>query len=697
MAPPLQEILVHDSPVQIGRSRGANARLLHPTVSRTHAEIRRRDNGFVIEDLNSHYGTLVNGVRVRMAQVELGDRVQFGTFVTYRVGNEGLLLTKDAHGLELETHGVAIIKGGKKLLGDINLLLPSDKFVGILGPSGGGKSTLLNCLASHREPSSGRLTFNGQQEVSELRDEYRMMLGHVPQEEIVFLPLTSRENLLFSGRLRFGSDKEPDTLDQLVATTLQRVGLEQHADKPVSVLSGGQRKRLSVAIEILSNPQLLLLDEPTSGLDPASGSQLMEQLRIVASRGTTVVCTTHLMDNLNLLDIVVVLGKINDVGRLAYVGPPQDLLQYFDCHSYADLYEILETGQFEPFSAGKEQDGDSEERSSYLKFATATEIQSASDRGGIPDFSGGPTRELLKHLVIQAMDDDSISQAKTMFFRELLLISRDKMLVLMMIAQPLVLGLIVCLTQFNMDYPTPLYFFSSVLSVWLGLNNSARDLVRQRKLYVRDRLAGLRPGAYLAAKFTVFGAVGIAQVFFLLLILRLGSWFVLGDKAHCDLTAISSILWLMVMVLSYLGGLGIGFITSSLVRSEEAAVAALPLLIIPQLLLSVVALGESNNPYDQARPLRPLIVTLQSPSTATGSDYKLSGYAQFVDLLSMPLFTRPATLSLDGTPGRIPEGYIHSIWLGDFLHLGILVCFTWIGTYLTFLKAESGWPRLIGY
>ena len=122
-----------------------------------------------------------------------------------------------------------------------------------------------------------------------------------------------------------------------------------------SVLSGGQRKRLSVAVELLKRPRILLLDEPTSGLDTASEANLMEQLRYVASRGTTVICTTHLMENVRLLDNLIVLGVLDGVGRIAYVGPPGELFGHFGCRSFADLYEELSAGRFVPLATGAEE------------------------------------------------------------------------------------------------------------------------------------------------------------------------------------------------------------------------------------------------------------------------------------------------------------------------------------------------------
>ena len=328
------------------------ARLLHPTVSRNHATLTRCGDGINIVDHDSRFGTFVNGVRVRSVCARQGDRVQFGAATAYRIGPSGLKLDTAASGATIAAAGVAVRKGGRPLVQEASFLIQADTFVGILGPSGAGKSTLLNCIASYHQPDEGRIVFDGGHDVAEERERYRAILGHVPQEDIVYLNLTVYENLRFAAQLQLGPEAGREGVERLVEQALERVGLSQHAKKPASVLSGGQRKRLNVAIELLKRPRILLLDEPTSGLDPASETNLMEQLRYVASRGTTVVCAIHLMENVRLLDNLIVLGVKNGVGQIAYLGPPAELLGRFRCRNFADLYELLSAGRFTPLAVG---------------------------------------------------------------------------------------------------------------------------------------------------------------------------------------------------------------------------------------------------------------------------------------------------------------------------------------------------------
>lgn len=675
--------------VHVGRSSRANIRLNDPTVSRDHATLQRIDSEITVIDLESDFGTFVNGLKVRETRAHIGDKIQFGTSVTYRVCPAGLELAPDARGLEITAEGICIVRGGRTLLSDISVSIPAGSFIGILGPSGAGKSLLLNCIASHRPPSAGRVLFDGQCDTTEHRDRYRSMLGHVPQDDVIYQSLTVLENLNFAAQLRLGEEADSQRLRQTIEQALELVALSEHQSKLASVLSGGQRKRLSVAVELLRRPRLLLLDEPTSGLDPASEAHLMERLRHIARCGTTVVCATHLVDNIQLLDAVIVLGLQHATARVAYIGSPDGLLDHFQCRGFADLYERLQAGRFEPVGHRPEP---SSARSNLGR------LHQEGGRTPSGDTKSRSTERLskegLRRLVVPADDSAPLHQIATVLSRELIMLGRDKMLGVMMLAQSTILGMIVCLTQFQLERLTSLFFFVVVLAIWFGLNNSARDLVRQRKNYVRDRLAGLSPGAYLMAKFSLFLAVGVIQIALLVFVIRIGSSWVLGERIP-ELHSQSILLWLLVLLLSYLGGLGLGFLTSSLARTEESAIATIPILVIPQLLISVVAIGEANSPYSQDRPLRPLVVTLNSPAKAVVGVAKLSGFAELVDVMSMPLYSRPATLVLDWD--RAPKGYGTWIWIGDLSHLIILVAGTWICVYLVFLRVERNWPRLIGY
>ena len=693
-----------DEPIQVGRSGQVAVRLADPTVSRRHATLTRPVEGgaIALEDHDGRFGTYVNGARVRAVALTPGDRVRFGSHATYRVEPAGLRLEDLPGGMALEVEGLGIsavaeaqadarrwppwrsgnpdsdgdLRRFDLLVEDLRIRARPDSFVGILGPSGSGKSTLLGCLAGRRPPARGRVLYDDGRDAYEEPEAYRERLGLVPQDDVIYPRLTGRENLRYAARLRLGDGPE---LDATIAGVLGRVGLGEHADKPVAVLSGGQRKRLSVAIELLRRPRLLLLDEPTSGLDPASEAHLMEQLRHLARGGTTVVCTTHLMDNLGLFDEVVVLGVAGGVGRLAYAGPPGGLLAHFGSRGFADLYESLASGRFEPVPLGRPA------TQGLALGLGAIANPDESDRLEPAEAVLGPPRPRGGGRIDRPRPGPATGPGAGQFLvvsaRAARILTRDRWLVAALVAQPVVLGALALVSQYDAGGPFPILFFAVVIATWLGLNNAARDLVRERRQYARDRLAGLRPVAYLGAKAAVHAAMGLAQVAILLLVLRVGCGMILPEPASGDLAGVSLARWSSVLMLSCLGGVGLGLLASTLARTEEAAVAVLPLLIMPQLLLSAVAAGVHGMPYTEGRPFRPLVVSILKARD-------LNKTAAFVDLISMACPSRAAALAAEAPPVR---GFSRWIWVGDLSHLLILVLGTWSLLFLAFRSEERRW------
>jgi ABC-type multidrug transport system ATPase subunit len=667
---PLGQVQIGDSPVSVGRSSVSSLRLLHPTVSRSHAVIERQSGAVIIRDLDSRYGTFVNGARIGTKTLARDDLVRFGTGIAYRFTGEALAFEPVAGGYSLTLRGVTIVKNGRTLVSGASFDLPANAFVGILGPSGSGKSTLLSVLASYHLPVSGEVLFDDGQPVKEHLDEYRAALGNVPQQDIVYSGLTGRENLLYSARLRSSTDMPVAALNEQVTRALTQVGLLPHADKPFERLSGGQQKRVSVALELLKRPRLLLLDEPTSGLDPAAEANLMEVLKVIAAQGTTIACTTHQMDNVGLFDLLVVIGVKEGVGQVAYVGDPDSLLNHFGCRGFADAFERLRDGAFAP--AGE----------------PTTNADNQAHKANTPRSTVAKLSELME----KPLPDGVLLQAKTVAERSWKRMMRDRSLVVTMLAQPVVLGVLVAATQFAALNTNLLNFFACVVSIWMGLNNSARDLVRERKNYVRERLAGLSPDGYLLAKFATFALIGVVQTTILTIVTyAAGRAFIAGYGIASDFAfgrdegyGLAHFLGVLCcLLLAYLCGLGLGLLASTLAKSEEAAVAALPLLIMPQILISAVAVGCSEDDFGKARAFKPLVMSLTDGLPPKG------GIGCLLDDISMLCYSRPASLVLDIRNGSMT-------WPGDLIHLLILLMLTWAVVYIAFRLNEEKWPKLLG-
>ena len=553
-----KQIIVATAPIVVGRSKHAQVRLLYPTVSGRHATLSRQDGHLVVEDLDSTYGTFVNGGRVKRRTVDFNDRVMFGPQVSYRVGPQGLDLEESTHGLQVTGREVTIVREGKLLVKDANFEIPRDSFVGVLGPSGIGKSTLLSCLATFLIPGRGRVVFDGEHDLVQHREELRAMLGHVPQDDSVLLGLTVAENLFYAAQLRLVAEQSADEIHAEVQRVLSDVGLTEHGDKLARKLSGGQRKRLSVAVELLRRPRLLLLDEPTSGLDPATESNLMSQLRHLANKGTTVVCTTHLMDNLRLFDSVIVFGKRDECGQIAYIGPSNNLLTQFGCKNFADLYEQLEHGAFQPYQLNTAVPvlvPETEATSAPAGIPIINFVKPKTDTADVAS-SEYPT---LKQLAADfGVDASAVRQCGILVARSFRLLSRDRWLLTTIVGQPLGLGILNGLSQYAALHTDALLFFSIVIAAWLGLNNSARDLVAdRRRFYIRERLAGLKRGAFLSSKAVVHTLIGSVQLVLLLLVLEFFQ--LTAQSALVNELKDTSFAWLFcVMLAVYVCALGLG-------------------------------------------------------------------------------------------------------------------------------------------
>src|SRR5215212_9955949 len=225
-------------------------------------------------------------------------------------------------------------RGGRKVLHDVGFTIGAGELLAIVGGSGAGKSTLLDAIAGVRAADEGSVLYDGVDYYRNL-GAYRSSLGYVPQEDIIHRELSLASTLRYSAGLRLPPATPRAERERAVADSLDALDLSERAGVRVGSLSGGQRKRASIAVELLTRPHVFFLDEPTSGLDPATGAELMRQLRRLADSGRTVVLTTHTPDDIAICDKVVFLARD---GHLAFVGTPQEAKRYFDVDDYEEVY-----------------------------------------------------------------------------------------------------------------------------------------------------------------------------------------------------------------------------------------------------------------------------------------------------------------------------------------------------------------------
>jgi len=225
--------------------------------------------------------------------------------------------------------------GFKKILHNISLVFKKNEFVGLIGGSGSGKTSLLTCLNGFRMPDDGSVLLNGIP--LEEKDKVRTLIGYVPQDDIVHKTLTVERALHYAALLRMDETMPEDKIEYRVDKILYQLDLRDHKKKKVKSLSGGQRKRVNIGIELLHSPKLFFLDEPTAGLDPALERQLMRLLASLANEGRSIVLTTHLMQHADMFDILVYLHQ----GHMVYFGPSDEITSFFDVKDMIDLFEKI--------------------------------------------------------------------------------------------------------------------------------------------------------------------------------------------------------------------------------------------------------------------------------------------------------------------------------------------------------------------
>lgn len=486
--------------VRLGRGAGNDVAISDVLASRNHAVLRPSGKQILVEDLGSLNGTFLNGRRVSgEATAQAGDRLTIGN-TDYRItfAGTGLAVERvpDGEGLRLDSVGFEIRDGrkAKALLRDVDFASAHGRLLAVIGPSGAGKSTLMSVMTGANRPTSGSVRFDDQ-DINKNYEALRTRIGFVPQEDILHRTLTVRQALEFAARLRLPADTTAEERRAQIDSVLEQLGLVEHAGTKVSRLSGGQRKRASVALELLTEPSLLILDEPTSGLDPAMDKQVMDTLRQLANAGRVVVVVTHNVANLGVCDQVILLAK---GGLPAYAGRPDTILSHFKTADWAGVFK----------KASEEADA------LYGDFRALNPVGQPPE----PD----PSSPTAKVPVAKAAPATSrFRQLRAIITRQLFLLWADKGYFVFLTLLPIVLGGLALVVPGTKGFGTPtlkeigepsqLLVVLIFGSAFMGMALSARDLVSERAIFRRENAVGLRPGPYLLAKSIVCTGVCLIQ------------------------------------------------------------------------------------------------------------------------------------------------------------------------------------------
>jgi len=670
-------------------------------VSGTHFQAQFQDEMVWVEDLDSKYGTFVNGAKIKTSWLQSGDVLKFANSPPYICKNGRLLLQKEG-GMEVRLENVGLERGGKKLLEGLNLTIRPGSFVGVLGPSGAGKSLTVALLNSTWDPTWGAVYFDGDKPVIGNKEEYRSKQGTVMQEDLVYPTLTVEENLKLSGRLRMASLSEEE-LRQRVNETLEEVNMTAHRDKHVRVLSGGQKKRVSIAIELLMRPQFIILDEPTSGLDPGTASDLMDVLRGLARKGFTIVCITHTLDTMNFFDTLLVLGlkhpqgAPNKFATLAYYGDPDQLYPTYGVRNAADLFKKLEDLD----TANVSQQN--------------TDVQSHTEAPRDETDSPG-VRLIMGEIIGRLKASDAagfFNQFSVVLKRSWLTFFRDRSSVLLNLIQPVILAILTVLAQYKAQASISIHFFLVVSALWMGMTLTVREIVNEKKLYARDRLVALDPLAFLAGKLVIALLLLAPVALLLYLTTRLAIPEILKHETVLkSLQSASFIQSTFVLWLTAVGGALVGLAISTLSKTERMAVMILPVALLMQVMLSRVVVGDGPLPWDSQVPAH-LGVRAQASTPPSGNapakqtqQVKHSPFnpvktlGKFMDSneteaggkvvmgVSLLMISRPATALLDmGPSGHAPPDAIGMEWI----YLLCLATGYLIIAAVLFMVVESRW------
>ncbi len=567
----LRDLELNKPVVTLGREPGSDIRLDHPTVSRAHAEVRRLNGGFEIIDRASNNGTFVNGLRIRRQALRPHDRITLGAV---QMVFDGAHLEEQSDGSRVRLMARQLsrvvpdehTRRSLKLLDDVSLVIEPREFVGLLGPGGSGKTTLLHALNGFQPADQGRVMFNNWSLYKHF-DSLRSGIGYVPQEDIVHRALSVRECLYYAGRLRLPDDYSEQEIWNRVSAVLRALELESRADVAAGELSGGQRKRLSVAIELLSQPSLLFLDEPTAGQDPHTEMQMMQMFREIANRGSTVILTTHLLGSFSLLDKVAVLLQ----GRVVYFGPGPEMLRYFGSSRPHEIYDRLRSRLPEEWTRRYRE---SELYREMLGRPLGEERP--------PDMNAS----LQRAVTPAAAGRSWVRQLTTLVSRQLTAKGKDWKDIAGLLLPAAGVALLVALITTAPNHPRTLLMiiFSGL---WFGCSASVREIVDEAALYRRERHAGLGIVSYLGSKLLYLAGLAIVQSGIFLLILTL-----MDAQTNHFLAA-----WGLMALMTLQGAL-LGLVISALARTSAQAMYIFPLALIPQLLLAGLLIPmESRHPF----------------------------------------------------------------------------------------------------
>ena len=623
--------------ITIGRLPENMVVLSHPQVSGRHARLELVQGGYRIVDVGSTNHVYVNAQRVTHQFLQPGDEIRIGPYKFTYTGTQ-LTQQDESHGIRIDA--LHLQKVGSKhtiLIDNISIAIPPRKFVAVVGGSGAGKSTLMDALNGLRPAQKGLVLYNGQDYYKHLA-AFSTQLGYVPQEDIIHRDLTVERALYYTARMRLPEDFTQTQIKQRIEEVLEDVDMKHRRGLLVSKLSGGQRKRVSIALELLANPSVFFLDEPTSGLDPGLDRRMMFLLRRLADKGHTIVLVTHATNNINACDYICFLAQ---GGRLAYFGPPNEAKAYFGKTDFAEIYSALEPTEANPnipdeaekrFNASRE----------FQEYVVGPLNQGPAGQANVSRETG---------VVKQPKRGDPWKQFSLLSRRYLELLKNDTgNLLILLLQAPIIAAILVlmlssgghgtfdpssiakcplhppgsniqipqtvsnplsCLNVENFLNDTPqgqaivashggntlqalqdfiapesgfdaqkYLFIMAFAAMMFGCINGAREIVKEAPIYRRERTVNLGIGPYMFSKIVILGILCLVQSAILVFAVNAVAPIQQGILLPAPLEVY------ITMALTSLAGLMIGLTVSALAPNNDRAVSLIPIILIPQVIFS---------------------------------------------------------------------------------------------------------------
>ncbi len=550
----------------VGRATDNDIVIPDVLASRHHATLIPTPGGTEIRDNRSINGTFVNGTRVDTALLNEGDVVTIGNIDLEFTGGT---LARRTQARVVATGGLDVravtwtIENNKTLLENISFTARPGTLTAVIGPSGAGKSTLARLIAGYTHPTSGTVSFEGHN----IHAEYaslRSRIGMVPQDDVVHGQLTVNQALMYAAELRLPPDTTKEDRQRVVADVLAELEMTQHADTRVDRLSGGQRKRASVALELLTGPSLLILDEPTSGLDPALDRQVMTMLRQLADAGRVVLVVTHSLTYLDVCDSVLLLAP---GGKTAFCGPPSQIGPAMGTTNWADIFSGVAA----------------DPRAANERFLVRSGPQPAPPPAEAPSELGEPVHTSLGR------------QFSTIVRRQARLIVSDRGYFLFLALLPFIMGILSLAVPGDVGFGVPdpmgdapnepgqILVLLNVGAIFMGTALTIRDLIGERAIFRREQAVGLSTTAYLLAKVCVYTVFALAQAAIVTAIVVWGK----GSPTQGAVALGNPALELFVTIAATcVASANLGLLLSALARTNEQIMPLLVVAIMSQLVFS---------------------------------------------------------------------------------------------------------------